>query len=148
LIDAVAERSAETAEGQSQAPYVVARCNGAGINLGQADRHEVFSNPGLGAQVVVLEHIGRTRVMSLTWPNGRLLVEDISGSLAVAAGRTPTQGVRDLAIDMAAYAARGTIRVAEAASNGPAGEFSMAAHVEQAQVYEAAALAEIVEVSQ
>lgn len=93
---------------------LLASCSGAGVVLGEADSYRVHYNPASGALVVSIERGERTRIMLLQRDaDGQLAIEDITGDLAVAAGRGPTSGLRGASIDFAGFARDGVIAVAD-----------------------------------
>ncbi len=100
-----------------QPVVLLALCmGGAGIVLGETDRYQMFANEVTGALVVEMERLGRKRVMLLQRDeDGKVVVEDIGGSLAVAVGRTPTGGLRGVVADYSKFASEGTITLADAA---------------------------------
>ena len=123
------------AAAQSRPTSLIALCGGTGIYLGDADRYAVASHVASGAMAIEIKRLGRTRVMLLSRDaRGRVSAEDISGALAVAAGRLPTGGLRGLATDLAQFGEEGTIGLAAAggdaaATNGDARAFSLAEHL-------------------
>lgn len=111
----------ERSDVSSQGGMLLAYCGGAGVVLGEMDRYRSFAHQGTGAVVVEIEYQGRRRVMLLERDaDGQLVVENIEGALAVAAGRTPTGGLRAVATDYARFARDGVIAVADEAGGDAA----------------------------
>lgn len=76
---------------------IVALCGREGVVLGSVDRWRSFVNRSAGAVVVELESMGRKRIVLLQRDGeGRLSSENISGALAVAAGRSAVDGMQGL----------------------------------------------------
>ena len=96
-------------EGQAD---LFAICGDTGINLGPVESYVSFYNPALQATLVKLERYGRTRVMVLRpGADGRPMAEDLTGSLAIAAGRSATSGLEGLVIAPDQFVATGVIGV-------------------------------------
>lgn len=92
---------------------VRARCWGTALNLGYADRFRAFDNPALRSTVVEIERGGKRRVLLLRpFVDEQPLVEDISGTLAVAAGRVSWAGIDGLTLDFGQFATSGRIGIA------------------------------------
>lgn len=100
---------------------VRAFCWGTGLVLGEAENFRSFTNPALEATLVELDWNGTKRVLLLR-PDaeGRPLLEDLSGTLAAAAGRASWSGLDGLSLDYGAFAQVGTIGVAPASEGSPA----------------------------
>lgn len=92
---------------------VRARCWGTGLTLGSADRFRAFANPTLRSTIVEIERGGKRRVLLLRpFVDEQPLVEDISGTLAVAAGRVSWAGIDGLTLDFGQFVTSGRIGVA------------------------------------
>lgn len=91
-----------------------ANCSGTGILLGEADSYSLSYNPASGALAVSVNFGDSLRVMLLQRDtDGATSVEDITGDLAVAAGRNPTSGLRGTRIDFTAFGSEGVIGIGE-----------------------------------
>lgn len=144
-IETVADRSESAiARGQSESVSVIALCSGAGIVLGDADRFEVFENSRLGVLALAIERLGRTRIMLLARDaEGNVFAEDISGDLAAAAGRSPSAGLRGVAVDFARFGDDASIGVslmaADARGTGARPrQFGTTEHLTQSRAYRTA----------
>lgn len=89
---------------------LIAECNGTGINLGEVDRYSSSLNIELGALVVEIERLGRTRVVLLQLGvAGRVEVEDLTGALLVASGLSPTNRLGSDEADVSSFGRDGSI---------------------------------------
>jgi hypothetical protein len=94
-----------------QAPVLIANCSGEGFLLGSADSYQVLQNAALRATIVDITQGTERRVLMLSYDNHKPLLEDITGSLALAAGRSAMSGINGLDIDLNAFAQSGTVSV-------------------------------------
>jgi len=100
---------------------VIAQCWGTGLILGRAERYRTFLNFGLKVTLVELERSGEVRVLLLReGANGQPQIEDVTGSLAVAAGRAPWAKLDGLALDFGKFAGEGRIGLRAAAAGSDA----------------------------
>lgn len=105
--------SSTVAPGEEAPTILLAACKGTGIVLGEADRYSSRSNDALGLMLVEIERLGRTRVMLLSYDAAdRVQVENLTGSIAVAADRLPTSGLARLTLDYSRFAEDGSIGLA------------------------------------
>ncbi len=89
-----------------------ATCDGKGLWLGMANSFQVIDNPALEVSIVELTWLGRKRVLLVSpAADGRLMLEDLSGSLAYKAGRAPTSLIDDLSFDYTGFAETGVIGI-------------------------------------
>lgn len=134
--------------------FLLAACSGSGINLGEIDRYSSSLNPGLDAMVVEIERLGHTRVVLLMRNAERgVIVEDLTGALSVAAGRSPTGGLRGLATDVRAFERDGTVGLTASAEPGQlaavaAQRFDVAEHISDSEARRNAVRATLVEEGQ
>jgi hypothetical protein len=98
-------------------PVLIADCGGQGFLLGPAESYTVLQNPQLHATLVDIVRGNTRRVLMLSYENGRPLLEDITGDLALAAGRGVMSGIKGLDVDPGTFAQDGTISVRPAASD-------------------------------
>lgn len=91
---------------------LVAICQSQGLLLGYADSFQVYSHNGLQAVLVDVHRGAQRRVLLVSLQNdGRPLVEDISGQLAMNAGRGPLSGLEGLQIDVGSFVRDGSVAV-------------------------------------
>lgn len=113
-----------------------ALCGGRVALLGEADEYSAVVNEELGAVLVDLRRHGTRRVLmvSLQGEGRPLLLEDVSGQIAMEAGKGPMSSIDDVEIEIAGFAAEGTITV-----QGGAGEemLPLAQQVAEARAYRA-----------
>lgn len=96
---------------------VRARCWGTALSLGYADSFRVMENRELRSTLVELEHSGKRRLLLIRPTVGdRPMLEDISGMLAVAAGRFSSSGIDGLTLDVDEFGTSGRIGVASESS--------------------------------
>lgn len=101
-----------------------ANCRGRGLILGEASDYKVTYNEALNATLVDMRLDGERRLLLITiQDNGLPLLEDLSGQVALAAGRGPMSELDGLEIDLSQYLTDGEIAVRPAAG-GAAGEKS------------------------
>lgn len=107
----VIARPEETVEiGPADAASVIASCGGSGIVLGQAERLRFASNSELDAMLVEIERYGDLFVSLIRRDeNGAITVEDLSGTLSIAAGRSHSRGLGGMTLDFTRFAEDGTI---------------------------------------
>lgn len=94
-----------------QPAIIIADCNGRGFILGSADSYRVQSNEELDATIVELRQGAGKRILMLSYRKGQPLLEDITGSLAISAGRGVMSGLDGLEIDFTTFAQDGDIVV-------------------------------------
>jgi hypothetical protein len=98
--------------GEEREQEVRAQRWGTGLILGKAERFRTHLNVGLGATIVELEQQGERQVLLLRADaNGQPITEDLSSSLAVAAGRAPWSRLDDLTIDFGDFPTRGRVGI-------------------------------------
>jgi hypothetical protein len=140
----------DAADGRAEptaAASLIAQCNGTGLYLGEADQHRVFTHGPTGAMVVEIERLGRIRIILLARDaQGAMTAEDLTGELAVAAGRSQTGGFRGMAADFARFSRDGTIEVSApgaegVGARGASRQFSLAEHLARAEGNRSAARA-------
>lgn len=97
----------------AKAPQVLwANCGGRGLLLGSAQTYEALFNPALQAMLVDLQNGSDRRLLLITMqPSGVPRLEDLSGQVALAAGRGPISALTGIAIDSSSFAATGTVAV-------------------------------------
>jgi hypothetical protein len=95
-----------------QPQEVHADCRGRGVTLGPAETYETAVNPELQATLVDTRFRGQRQVWLISFQeDGQLLLEDVSGSIALSAGRGPMSDLRGLEIDTRGFARDGSIKV-------------------------------------
>lgn len=110
------------AEGGAQ--ELRATCNGRGLILGEASDYRTAYNEALKATLVDMRLDGERRLLLITiQDDGLPLLEDLSGQIALAAGRGPMSELDGLEIDLGRYLTDGEIAVRPPAG-GAAGEKS------------------------
>jgi hypothetical protein len=78
--------------------------------LGAADRYRAFLNFRLKATLVEIERFGTVNVLLLReGADGQPVLEDVTGALAVAAGRAPWDRLEGLSLDAAHFSSQGRI---------------------------------------
>lgn len=89
-----------------------AGCGGHGLILGPVTSFEAIANEALQATLVDM-HLGSSRrVVLLTMPaDGQPLLEDLTGQLALAAGRGPMSELEGVELDLKAFARTGEVGV-------------------------------------
>lgn len=98
--------------GDSTVETIYANCHGRGLVLGRATAYRVFSNPALNATVVDIRLGSERRVLLLSLgKDGRPLLEDISGDIAMAADKGPMGGIASVAVDFDSFANDATLGV-------------------------------------
>jgi hypothetical protein len=122
-----------------------ASCNGRGLLLGDVSNYQVIADPTLNA-IVVDKHLGGERRLILITirTDGRPLVEDITGDLAVAAGRGVMSNLVGLDVNLGSFASNGTIAVSPAARDQTSGDRSGQVNLRQQVAAENARQAEAV----
>lgn len=95
-----------------------ASCGGYGLILGSTTEYQVFTNEALKA-VVIDKKLGDERqiVLISVRDDGQPLVEDITGDLALVAGRGVMSDLRGLDINLDGFTADGAINVSPAAGD-------------------------------
>jgi hypothetical protein len=113
------ESAREPAPGMLQA-----NCGGRIFGLGLADSYTPVSNPGLKAEIVDVRWRAERHVWLLSQQDdGQFLLEDLSGSIALSAGRGPMSDLRGLDIDISGFATGALVAVApQAQAPGKAGQ--------------------------
>jgi hypothetical protein len=97
---------------QDQPRELVASCRGHGLLLGSATRFEAIDSEALQATLVDIQLGSERRILLLSFPEGdRPLVEDLSGQIALAAGRGPMSELAGVELDLKSFARGGEIRV-------------------------------------
>lgn len=139
----------EFSEQNDNSPTVlIAECNGTGINLGEVDRYSSSLNIELGAMVVEIERLGRTRVVLLQLGvAGRVEVEDLTGALLVASGLSPTNRLGGGEADISSFGRDGSISLELGAGRGqyalvPRQRFDVTEYIRQSRERNNAILAE------
>lgn len=93
-------------------PTLIGNCRGRGVILGPTDEYKIVRNESLGATVVDLQFAGKRRVLMLTLQDdGQVLVEDLGGQIALAAGRGPLSDIAGLTIELEGFAEDGGLAV-------------------------------------
>jgi len=93
-----------------------AKCGEHALALGPVSDFKTVSNVDLGATLVDARHGGERRLLLLTiQEGGRPLVEDLSGQIALAAGRGPMSSIADVEIDLESFAQNGDMDVRQQA---------------------------------
>jgi hypothetical protein len=89
-----------------------AACRDRGIMLGLASQFQVIVNEALRATLVDIRWEGQRRLLLLSMlDDGAPLVEDLTGQLALAAGRGPMSSLEGVEIDLGAFTLTGEIGV-------------------------------------
>ena len=97
---------------QADVKQLRANCRGRGFVLGSATEFSVVTNDALQATLVDARLGGERRVILLSFQDdGQPLVEDLSGEIALAAGRGPMSPLAGVDIDVATFASGGSIGV-------------------------------------
>jgi hypothetical protein len=100
----------EGAEGEPS--ELRANCRGQGLMLGRATEFEAVVNEGLKATLVDIRLGSARRVLLLSiQPDGSPLVEDMSGQIALAAGRGPMSEIDGVDLDLREFARSSEIGV-------------------------------------
>jgi len=95
-----------------QAKPVFASCRGHGLILGYADKFQVFAHEPLEAVLVDLRTGSDRRVVMISLrDDGSPLLENLSGQIAMAAGRGPLSGLEGLEIDTSSFSREGVVGV-------------------------------------
>ena len=90
-------RSFERTYGNDDRPMLHVSCGEAGAVLGAADDHRLYGLPALKAAVIVTVFNGERRVwLVMDGDDGTLAVEELSGTIARAAGRGASGRLDDL----------------------------------------------------
>jgi hypothetical protein len=123
---------AENAEADG-VQIVRAICAGRVMILGPTTSYSAIPNRKLGATVVDMRMRDERRVLLLSIdPEGLPLVEDISGQIALAAGRGPMSDIADVTVEPGEFASSGRIAVqADARAQAAPGEVRRIALDEQ-----------------
>jgi hypothetical protein len=100
---------------------VRAACGGHGIVLGAATGYEAITSEDLQATLVDLRLGSLRRVVLLTLQSdGQPLLEDLTGQLALAAGRGPMSDLEGVELDLGQFVRSGVIGVrGQAQDTGP-----------------------------
>lgn len=104
---------------------LIAICHERGIVLGHADSYQVIQNRRLDATIVDLIWAGRRRVLMISFPDGEPLLEDLSGTLAKAAGRGPMSSLDGVAVSFDSFAEDGKVQAASSEDPGKSGELNL-----------------------
>jgi hypothetical protein len=89
-----------------------ANCGGQGLLLGSITSFEAIPNDTLGATLVDARLGGYRRVLLLSrQPDGTPLAEDLTGQIALAAGRGPMSEIDGVELDLKAFALTGEVGV-------------------------------------
>lgn len=100
----------ERIEGPAQ--ELRADCRGRGVILGPATAFTVIANERLNASLVDMQFQTERRVWLLSMgADGLPLLEDISGQIALAAGRGPMSEIGDIVVNAGEFASTGRIAV-------------------------------------
>lgn len=136
--------STTAVEGQAQT--LTAVCGTQGIVLGRADSYQVQTNEVLPATLVDLTWNGNRRILMVSYPDGQPLLEDLSGTLALAAGRGPMSDLKGLDMDLSTFAQDGAVGVLPAADDGVSSDksatVSLGAQIEAEQARASAVAAQ------
>lgn len=105
-------RAYATASASDKAQELLASCHGRGVVLGSITAFSASYSEALQA-LLIEANFGPERRVYLISPgaDGRPQVEDLSGEIALAAGRGPMSGLGDVEIDATAFALTGAIGV-------------------------------------
>lgn len=104
---------------------MLASCGATGVNLGTAESFRTFENRARDILIVELVRSGRTHVFALSSDgDGNAIVENLTGALAVAAGRLPTAHIDNLALEYRRLPVDGTIEITEERQIDDAGRAS------------------------
>lgn len=101
-----------TGEGSENAPrrIAMADCGGQGVMLGEADEMVVVPHRDSGAVLVRLIRGSDQKIWLLSErENGTLLVEDMTGEAARAAGRPATSSLRDVRVNLSRFRETGVV---------------------------------------
>jgi len=119
---------------------VLAGCGGRAFVLGPASDYQVYRNDSLQATIVDLRNGPQRRVFLISFPAANQpLLEDISGELALSAGRGPTSTVADLNVDFSGVATSGVLSVPASTASGTlassvaSGSINIGAQISQEQ---------------
>jgi hypothetical protein len=97
---------------EGEAKRLWANCRGRGVILGPVTRFQAIVNEGLQATLVDTRFGSEQRVLLLSiQDDGQPLVEDLSGQIALAAGRGPLSEITGLEIDLGGFAEGGRLSV-------------------------------------
>lgn len=89
-----------------------ATCQGKGLMLGSVSSFEAIDSEAIGATLVDLRRGTERRVLLISaQPDGTPLAEDVTGQIALAAGRGPMSGIDGIELDLKAFARTGEIGV-------------------------------------
>lgn len=89
-----------------------ASCGGRGLILGRITSFEAIPNEGLHATLVDARLGSERRVLLLSIKeDGQPLVEDLTGQVALAAGRGPMSGIDGVELDLSGFGQAGQIGV-------------------------------------
>jgi hypothetical protein len=92
-----------------------ASCQGRGLMLGQVDHFDVVDNVKLSATLVDARRPGGRRILLLApGDDGEPIVSDMTGQIALAAGRGIMSEINDIAIDFGAFSTTGEVVVSPA----------------------------------
>lgn len=91
---------------------VVAICGGAGVLLGYANEFQTLSNQRMRSVLVDMRRGAERHVLLISLQDdGQPILEDISGQIAMSAGRGPLSGLEGVRLDVAGFAQDGFISV-------------------------------------
>lgn len=89
-----------------------ANCPNGGLVLGRITSFEAISNESLRATLVDARNgISRRVMLLVVQDDGKTIVEDLVGQLALAAGRGPTSGIDGVELDFKHFAQTGDVGV-------------------------------------
>lgn len=95
-------------------------CRGRGFILGPAEDYQVFRNDELEATIVDLRFGSDRRILMLSLQeDDQVLLEDLSGQIALAGGRGPLSDLAGLEIDIGAFGKDGALAVVSGAEGRP-----------------------------
>ena len=89
---------------------VVANCGGSNLVLGPATSYQVYQNVSLLATIVDLRNGTQRRVLLLSWPGSKPMIEDIGGALELQSGPV---AVTSLDIDFSHFATDGVVNISD-----------------------------------
>lgn len=105
--------------GEGDAQLVTAGCHGQGLVLGAAQSFETATNAAGDVQIVILRSTGSDRVLMLSGDqSGAPLVEDLTSTLARAAGRSAMANLRDIEVSLTRFVETGMIDLVPSGREG------------------------------
>ena len=121
---------------------LIAFCGTHGVVLGHADTYKVIANESAKALLVDISNNGVRKILLVSdQGDAQPLLEDISGQIALNAGRGPMGRLEDVDIDLSSFASDGAIGVAghaAGAESGKTGRIDLAQQVASVRAARAA----------